>query len=277
MMTRRLFLSLLLFGAVVATGVLVSPPARAQSEPLVFGVLNQQSPTLTAQRWNPILAHVGTAAGVSLRLRMGRMVEETDAMMGRGEFDFAFTNHNFQTEYEHVGYRVIARWAGEPIRGVIVVAASSPITQLKDLAGQKVAFPSRDAFVAYAVPLVALKTASVAVQEVLAGNQEGALAQLKANQVQAAAVNSRFLKQYSDREKVTFREVFLSEPYPDLAVIAHPRVAAPVVEAVRKALIGMKSDHAAAAILQTAQSQGFEAATDKDYEAVRRVYKRIGQ
>jgi phosphonate transport system substrate-binding protein len=220
---------------------------------------------------------VSTVSGVPLRLRMGRTVIETDDMMGRGEFDFAFTNHNFQTEYEHIAFRVIARWAGEPIRGVVAVAMDSPMTQLKDLAGQKVAFPSRDAFVAYAVPVVALKTAGITVQEVMAGNQDGALAQLKARQVQAAAVNSRFLKQYMEREGVQFREIHLSDPYPDLAVIAHPRVPAATVDAVRKALIGMRSDRQGAAILESTHSSGFEPATDRDYEAVRRVYKRIGQ
>ena len=63
------------------------------------------------------------------------------------------------------------------------------------------------AFVAYAVPTVALKKAGVKVEEVFAGSQEGALAQLKAGRVEAAAVNSRFLAQYSEREGVRFREL----------------------------------------------------------------------
>ena len=244
---------------------------------LAFGVLNQQSPVLTAERWNPILHYVGRVSGVPLRLRMGRTVQETDDMMGRGELDFVFTNHNFQSEYERVGYRVIARWGGEPIRGVIVVAAASPVRQLSDLAGKRMAFPSRDAFVAYAVPLVALKMVGVTIEEVLAGNQDGALAQLKAQQVEAAAVNSRFLKQYAEREAVTFREIYLSDPYPDLAVIAHPRVPAATVDAVRKALLGMKSEPVAAAVLERVKFVGFEPATNQDYDGVRRIYRRIGQ
>jgi phosphonate transport system substrate-binding protein len=270
MTTRRTMLVVL---SLAALATLV----HAQPAPLAFGVLNQQSPTLTAERWNPILQYVSAASGVPLRLRMGRTVDDTDDMMGRGELDFVFTNHNFQSEYEHVGFRVIARWAGEPIHGVIVVATDSPVSRLKDLAGKKVAFPSREAFVAYAVPVVALKTAGVTVEEVMAGNQDGALAQLKAQQVQAAAVNSRFLKQYAEREKVTFREIYLSDPYPDLAVVAHPRVPAAMVDAVRKALLGMKSDPAAVALLERVKFTGFEPATDRDYDGVRRIYRQIGQ
>jgi phosphonate transport system substrate-binding protein len=249
----------------------------AQERPLTFGVLNQQSASLTAERWNPILQYVSTATGVPLQLRMGPTVEDTDAMMGRGELDFVFTNHNFQSEFDGVGYKVIARWSGAPIRGVIAVATDSPIRTLRQLEGRRVAFPSRDAFVAYAVPVLALKRAGVTMQEVLAANQEGALAQLKAGRVDAAAVNSRFLAQYEGREDVRFRGIFVSDEYPDLAVIAHPRVPGALVERVRQSLIGMKSDPAAAPVLARVRSQGFDPATDRDYDGVRKVYRAIGQ
>jgi phosphonate transport system substrate-binding protein len=251
--------------------------AGAQDRPLTFGVLNQQSASLTAERWNPILQYVSTTSGVPLQLRMGPTVEDTDAMMGRGELDFVFTNHNFQSQFDGVGYKVIARWSGEPIRGVIVVPTDSPIRELRQLEGRRVAFPSRDAFAAYAVPLLAFKRAGVTMQEVFAANQEGALAQLKARRVDAAAVNSRFLGQYEEREAVRFRTIFVSDAYPDLAVIAHPRIPAAVVERVRGALIGMKSDPAAAPVLARARSQGFDPATDREYDGVRRVYRAIGQ
>jgi len=251
--------------------------ASAQQAPLAFGVLNQQSPALTAERWNPILHYASTVSGVPLQLKMGRTVQDTNAMMARGEFDFVFTNHNFQSEFDTLGFKVIARWAGEPIRAVIAVPADSPIQNLHQLEGKRVSFPSTDAFVAYAVPLVALKRAGVRVEQVFGGNQEGTLAQLKAKRVEACAVNSRFLSQYAEREHVQFREIYVSEGFPDLAVIAHPRVPAATVERVRRALLGMSSDPAAAPVLTLAKSKGFEPAADRDYDGVRRVYRLAGQ
>jgi phosphonate transport system substrate-binding protein len=262
--------TLLLLATIPSTAV-------AQAPVLSFGVLNQQSPALTAERWNPILHYVGSHAGVTLKLRMGATVQETDAMMGRGEFDVMYTNHNFQTEFDGVGYRVIARWAAEPIRCVVAVPVDSPIQALSALEGKRVAFPSPDAFVGYAVPKVEFKRWGVRVEEVFAGNQEGALAQLKARRVEAAAVNSRFLAQYAERENLRFRQIFTSEAYPDLAVIAHPRLAPDVVEKVRRAFIGMKDDPNAAPILARIKSRGFEPATDRDYDGVRRVYRLIQQ
>lgn len=251
--------------------------ASAGESPLAFGVLNQQSPALTAERWNPILHYVSSMSGVPLQLRMGPTVQDTNAMMGRGAFDFVFTNHNFQSEYDSIGFKVIARWGGDPIRCVIAVPSDSPIEGLKQLEGKRVAFPSADAFVGYAVPVVALRKAGVGIQETFGGNQEGALAQLKAKRVDAAAVNSRFLSQFAEREGARFREIFVSEGYPDLAVIVHPRVPPATAEKVRQALLGMKNDPGAAAVLARAKFKGFEPATDKDYDGVRRIYRQIGQ
>jgi phosphonate transport system substrate-binding protein len=247
-----------------------------ESKPLIFGVLNQQSAIKTAQRWNPVLKYLGERTGLNFQLKMGATVQDTDAMMGAGEFDLAFTNHNFRKEYDGT-YKVIARWLGEPIYGVIAVRTDSNITQLKQLAGKRVAFPSKEAFVAYAVPMVALQNGKIAVEQVFAANQEGALAQLKAGQVDAVGVNSRFLTQYAAQQDLHYREIYTSEGYAELPVIAHPRLPKAQVDAIRKALLAMKDDTQAAAILEQTGVKGFEPATDRDYDNARRIYKKLAE
>jgi phosphonate transport system substrate-binding protein len=255
--------------------VFVVPLASASDRsPLVFGVLNQQSPAKTAQRWNPILKHLSEATGLPFQLKMGATVQETDAMMGRGEFDLAFTNHNFRKESDGT-YKVIARWAGNPIYCVVAVASDSPVKSLKDLAGKRVAFPSKEAFAAYAVPMVALQTAKVKVEPVLAGNQEGALAQLKARQVDAVAVNSRFLTQYAAQNALSYREIFSSEGFAELPIIIHPRVSKVEAETIRQALLAMKGDPRAAAALEASGAPGFEPANEHDYDNVRKIYQKV--
>lgn len=259
-----------------ALALLFALPALADERPLVFGVLNQQSPLKTAERWNPILRYLSDATGLHFQLRMGATVQETNAMMARGEFDLAFTNHNFRPEYDGT-YKVIARWSGNPIFGVIAVAADSPIESLKQLAGKRIAFPSKSAFVAYAVPMTAIRAAGVPIEVVMAGNQEGALAQLKARQVDAAAVNSRFLSQYAAQQGLRYREIFTSEGYAELPVLVHPRLSKSQVEVIQKALLAVRTDPAAAAAREAGDFAGFEPASDRDYENVRRIYARIGE
>ena len=73
-----------------ATPSAQTTPAAA----LTFGVLNQQSPLLTAERWNPIFNYLQQVTGIAFVLRMGQNVQATDATMGGGGFDLVFTNHN---------------------------------------------------------------------------------------------------------------------------------------------------------------------------------------
>lgn len=247
----------------------------AQEAPLVFGVLNQQSPQLTAECWNPIFQYLSTNTGLNFQLRMGANVQATNAMMAKGEFDLAFTNHNFRKEFDGV-YNVIARWGDAPIFGVIAVAEGSPLRKLKDLDGKRIAYPSQNAFVAYAVPKAALRKTGIKEQEVMAGNQEGALAQLANGLVEAAAVNSRFLSQYAARKGFKYREIYTSEAYPDLAIVAHPRLSKEQLATIQNALLKMRSDPKAAPILEQNQFPGFFPASERDYEAVRKTYRMAG-
>lgn len=260
----------------VASVVLTTCTAWAQTGPMVFGVLNQQSPQLTAERWNPVLQYLGEATGQSFQMKMGATVLETDAMMGRGEFDLVFTNHNFQKEFDGV-YKVIARLGSSPVNGAIAVLADSPLKRIEDLGGKRVAYPSAEAFLAYAVPKAALADAGIKEVEVFAGNQEGAMAQLAAGLVDAAAVNTRSLEQYAERKNLKFRNLYTSEAYFDLAVVVHPRVPKAKVRAIQQALTSMAADPVGAAILAKSQFPGFERASDKDYENVRRVYRKMGK
>lgn len=256
--------------------LLVGFAFAADDKPLAIGILNQQSAAKTAARWNPILHYVTETTGIPLQMKMGATVQETNAMMGRGEFDLVYTNHNFREEYDGV-YRVIARWSDKPIYGVIAVNADSPTKSLNDLTGKRVVFPSKNAFVAYAVPMAAINQAKVKINAVFAAHQEGALAQLKARQVDAAAVNSRFLTQYAAQQGLVYREIFTSEGYADLAVAVHPRLPAAQVDAIRKALLAMRSDPRAADALAAANFSGFAPASDRDYDNARRVYRLVAE
>lgn len=208
---------------VVVASWWVMSGAHAEAEaPLGFGVINQRSVSLTAQSWNPILNYVGKKAGVPLVLKMGKTAPETTAMTVRGEHAFAYTNHMFTAERDRIGYKVILRMKGEPIHGTIVVRDDSPIRSIEDLRGTKVAFPSKEAFVGYWLPMDHLLKSGVQVNAVFAGNQEGAMSQLQFGEVAAAAVNRKLLSRYAQREDFRYRVIWTSEPYLDIPVMAHP-------------------------------------------------------
>jgi len=245
-----------------------------------FGVLNQRSAVLTAQHWNPILHYISKKTGVTLELKMGKTAPETSAMIGRGEFDFVYSNTIFTPLNAPAGYRVFARPIEPAIQGQIVVPEDSPIQTLKDLDGKEVGFPSVAAFVGYAVPMNALLHAGAKVKPVFAGNQEGIMGQMKAGRVMAAGVNSTVMRDYGRRENYRYRVLWTSEDYFNLPISAHPRVPEKEAAAVRGAFLGMASDpeglkvlEASAAVIKQQPPYGFVAADDKDYQNYPRYYK----
>ncbi|MDP2821917.1 MAG: phosphate/phosphite/phosphonate ABC transporter substrate-binding protein [Sulfuritalea sp.] len=262
-----------------ALGFFLTGQAWAQAT-WSFGVLNQRSALLTANYWNPILLYVSRKSGVPLDMKMGRTAPETSAMIGRGEFDFVYSNTIFTPLNAPAGYKVFARPIEPAIQGQIVVPEGSPIKMLKDLDGKEVGFPSTAAFVGYAVPMNALLHAGVKVTSVFAGNQEGIMGQMKAGRIMAAGVNSTVMRDYGHREHYRYRVLWTSEDYFNLPISAHPRVPAEKSAAVRDAFLGMAGDpeglkvlEASAATIKQQAPYGFVAASDKNYQNYLQYFK----
>lgn len=268
----------LLIGVLCA---LVIGVARAEEPSYAFSVLNQRSPILSAQYWNPILAYVHKKSGVELRLKMGKTAPETTALTVKGEAQFAYTNHLFTIERVKLGWRVIARPTTDGIRGQIVVPADSAISRLEDLDRQVVAFPSAEAYAGYRVPMDALLRKGIKVSPIFAGNQEGAMGQMKSGRVAAAGVNEDVMAAFSKREKFAYRVIWSSEEFKDLPIMVSPSVPEADVRAVQQAFIGILADpegkkilEQGAQLLKLEHPIGFIAASDRDYDNYREFYRK---
>ncbi|MBT9613308.1 MAG: phosphate/phosphite/phosphonate ABC transporter substrate-binding protein [Burkholderiales bacterium] len=260
----------------LATGVV-----RADEPSYGFSVLNQRSPILSAQYWNPILAYVHKKSGVELRLKMGKTAPETTALTIKGEAQFAYTNHLFTIERVKLGWRVIARPTTDGIRGQIVVPADSAISRLEDLDRQSVAFPSAEAYAGYRVPMDVLLRKGIKVSPLFAGNQEGAMGQMKSGRVVAAGVNEDVMAAFSKREKFAYRSIWSSEEFKDLPIMVSPSVPESDARAVQQALVGMLADpegkkilEQGAQLLKFEHAVGFMTASDKDYDNYREFYRK---
>lgn len=252
----------------------------AVAAPYAFGVVPQRSAVLTAQYWNPILNYISTATGIEIELKMARTAPEHAEAIGKGEYDFLYSNHQFKPENDSQGYRVFARPIDASISGQIVVPADSQLQKIEELAGKEVVFPSPVAFVGFTVPMHALTRAGIEVKALFAGNQEGAMGQLRAGRALAAGVNSQVMADYAKREAYGYRVLWASENYLNIPLAAHPRVPPAHVETLRKAFVAMSADpagqlvlRASAALVKQSPPYGFVVASDRDYDNQRRVYR----
>jgi phosphonate transport system substrate-binding protein len=268
------------FVPAVLAGLLAAGAARAGGTPVYhFSPVNQYNLQLSARFWNPIVRYVSRRSGVPLDLKLGRTQADTTSYVLAREVDFAFTNHLFNPERTRMGWTVFGRRNGSPLQGQIVVPADSPIRSLTDLAGAAVAFPGPEAVVAYKVTYAQLLRQHIPVDVIFASNMDGAFTQLFAGKVKAAGANSQLVQHYSGRERKSFRVLWSSEPFNDLALMASPQVPADQVHAVAQAFFGMDKDPegrrilaAAAALVHAAEPISFVAASDADFASYRAFY-----
>src|SRR3989442_10851196 len=221
----------------------------SQSQPLSFGVIVWRSPILTAQFWNPILRYVSERGGVPLQLKVAPTGPEHTAMVRRGGLHVLYCNLNFIKGNEESGYRVFGRAKGDAERGEIVVLKDSPIQSLADLEGKEVVFPHSAAFLGYHLPMDALLRKGIQVKPHSAGNQEGAMGQLKAGSAVAAGVNGEGMRAFAQRENVAYRVVWSSDKYLNRALSSLPSVPPETVKAVREAFLKMADDPEGAKVL----------------------------
>jgi len=253
---------------------------RAATAPTYdFSPVNQYNLQVSAGFWNPIIRYVSQKSGVRLNLKLGRTQADTTSYVLAREVDFAFTNHLFSPDRARMGWTVFGRRNAPPVRAQIVVPAGSPVRSLGELAGAPVAFPGPEGVIAYKVAYAQLLRRNIAVDVIFAGNMDAAFTQLFAGKAKAAGANSQLVEHYQAREHKSFRVLWSSEPFVDLALMASPRVPADQVHAVAEAFFGMDKDPegrrilAAAAELVHAQAPlSFVAASDADYAGYRAFY-----
>ena len=251
---------------------LVSASAAAEPHSYNFSPVNQYNLQVSASFWNPIVRYVSSKSGVRLNLKLGRTSADTTSYVLAREVDFAFTNHLFSPDREKTGWTVFGRRDAPPVRGQIVVPADSLLRDIRELAGSAVAFPGPEAFIAYKVSYAQLLRKNVPVAPVFAGNQDAAFTQLFAGKVKAVGANSQLVANWGGREGKSFRVLWSSAPFNDLALMASPRVPANEVRAVAQAFLGMDRDPegrkilaSAAELIHAPTPLSFVAASDADY------------
>ena len=162
-------------------------------------------------------------------------------MVRRGELHFLYSNHNFIKENEKSGYRVFARPRDDADRGDRrLEGLPGPIAVRPR--GQGGGVPAHRRVLGYHLPMDALLRKGIHVKPLFAGNQEGAMGQLKAGRVVAAGVNAEVMRAFAEREHIAYRVLWSSEKYLSLALSAHPSVPAEKVKAVREAFLQMADD-----------------------------------
>ncbi|WP_046271160.1 phosphate/phosphite/phosphonate ABC transporter substrate-binding protein [Pseudomonas syringae] len=247
-----------------------------------FSPVNQYNLNLSASFWNPIIKYVSEKSGVNLTLKLGRTSSDTTSYVLAQEVDFAFTNHLFSPERDKMGWKVFGRRDAPALEGQIVVPADSPIQSLSELEGKEVVYPGPEAFIAYKVTSSELVKNKINTSTVFAGNMDGAFSQLLSGKAQAMGANSQLVSGYTEREGKSFRVLWSSASFNDLALMASPRVSKKERDAVANAFFNMQNDPDGRRVLREATELvhapapiTFIPAAEADYASYRDFYNSL--
>ena len=248
-------------------------PAAEALRPLTVAVVPQFTSLQIHKDWTPFLERVARDSGVPLALKTYQSIPAFEADLLKGVPDFAFMNpYHAVMARRAAGYLPLVR-DSKPLSGLLLVRRDSAVRRVKDLAGSRIAFPAPNAFSAslYMRALLAeqegiriepayVKTHSNVFRHVILGEAAAGGTIGPVFQREPAAVVEQL--------RVIFETPGVT-PHP---LAAHPRVAASQRKAVATAILGLRQDASAAALLQTVQmAEPVAADYARDYRPLERL------
>lgn len=274
---RRNFLSWLgrsVLGATLGGGVLTAAraqaPARKPVRTLTVGIVPQQSASELARVWIPVLGALSERAGLSLRFATAPDIPAFEKRLAAGAYDVAYMNpYHYSVFAQKPGYVAFAKEKGRRLRGLVVVRKDSMIKDMKELAGQQIAFPAPAAFAATVLVRAEFERMGVPITPVFVKSHESVYLNVAQRQIEAGGGIVRTLQTMDAPVRDELRVLWQTKDYTPHAFAAHPRVPAADLQALRAAMSTADSDPKMRSVLEGIGFKGFDAAQDAEWNDVR--------
>ena len=244
--------------------------AQDEVRPFTFGVVPQQAAAKLARLWTPLLDAVSEASGVPLQFRTAPNIPEFERRVGSGDYDVAYMNPYHYTVFsESAGYSALAKQVGKRIRGIVVVAKSSPIENLEALSGAVLAFPAPAAFAASVLPQAELGARNIEFSARYVSSHDSVYRSVAKGLFPAGGGIQRTLANVDEVTRSKLRVVWTTAGFTPHAIATHPRIDTSQREAVLGALLALSESQEGRVLLKSIRFKGFESARDSDWDDVR--------
>lgn len=249
---------------------------RAQPAPrsLSLSVVPQFPAAALHRDWSPLLERLGRDLGLSLQLQIAQDIPRFETELAAGRPDLAYLNpyHQLQAHRQH-GYLPLVR-DRQPLTGLLVVRRDSPLQDVRGLDGQTLVFPAPNAFGAslwmraLLIERDGLRFTPRYVQTHNNVYRHVALGLAPAG----GGVNHTLSQEREEvrRELRVLMETPGAAPHP---LSAHPRVPAPLRQALRDGLLALTREPEGQALLREVQLPNLVPADQQaDYQPLARYH-----
>lgn len=251
-----------------------------------FAVHPLHNPAKLIQAYQPLIDHLNSQMqGARLTLQASRDYAQFEEKYREKKPEFLLPNPWQTLQAIAAGYRVIAM-AGEPrdFTGIFVVRKDSSLKRPADLKGKPVSYPSSTALAACIMPQYFLHSHGINVNTDIenryVGSQESSImnAYLKLTAAGATWPTPwRAFQKEHPQEAAELKVMWETEPLINNSVMVRNDVPVQVAAQVRALLLDLEATAQGKAILAGMETARFLAASNPDYDVVRRYVARFEQ
>ena len=248
----------------------LSSTAVAAERTLTFGVVPQQSAKKLARLWTPILAYLESNTGYRLVFKTAKDIPTFERRLAAGEYDIAYMNpYHYTVFHRDPGYQAFAKEENKQIKGIVVVRKDSPLVELNELAGQRLAFPSPAAFAASVLPRAKLSRDAIEFSPQYVSSHDSVYLGVARGLFTAGGGVVRTFRNTNPEVQKQLRVLWTTKPYTPHAFAAHSKLPYEVVAKIREAMVNMDTTDEGKHLLGTVKFKGIEPATNADWDDVR--------
>lgn len=216
-------------------------PAWAQPAAYTVAIVPQFSQLQTHNAWSPLLEYLEAQTGHPFELLLYEDFPAFEQSFINGIPDFVYLNpYHAVMAKRSQGYVPLVRDGAHNLTGIIVSRKDSAYTNIQDLQGHKIAFPSQNAFGASLLPRTLLREKEkIAFEPVYAGSHNNALRHVLLGKAAAAGVVYRTLNTQRSEVLDGLRVIYETPPSPSHPLVGHPRLGQDMLQRVRDLILEM--------------------------------------
>lgn len=246
--------------------------ARASDDVIyTFGVVPQFDTRQTLLVWGPLLTELEKSTGLKFRLKGSSSATKFESSFMDGGFDFAYMNpYQILKANTSQGYIPLVRDIERTLNGVLVVRKDSPVHEVKDLEGARIAFPSPNALGASLVIRADLKNIhSTSVVPVYVQSHTSVYLNVLLGDVKAGGGVQKTLNKQAAEIRDELRVIYNTREITPHPVTAHSRVPVKVRELVRQAFLALGETSKGRALLSAIPIKVIGKTSLNDYQSLK--------
>lgn len=256
--------------------VLAIAPARAliaEENTFSFGVVPQFDAVSLQATWQPLLDAIEAQSGVQLELSTSPDIPQFEKTLLAGDFDFAYMNpYHFINAHKTNGYLPLIRDVGRALQGIVVVRKDSPLQEVGQLDGQRVAFPAPNALGASLIPRAQFSEIfKIRILPVYVRSHSSVYLNVVTGQTVAGGGVYSTLKEQPAMVQDALRVIYTTPDVAPHPVAVNPRVPEIVREQVAAAFLQLAETAEGRQLLNGIPMRTVGRATLADYESLRQM------